>query len=80
MRLLERSKGGGPFIQLQNLQEDVERNWTDLAPVTNAHRANNGGLETNAVQSTSGSYEDRPFNAIKVTTDMQQDASKLNKI
>lgn len=79
MRLLKRSKGDGPFIQLQNLQEDVEGNWTGLAPVANAHRANDGGLGTNAVQSPSSSYEDRSFNAIKVTTDMQQDASRLNK-
>ena len=80
MRFLERSKGHDPFIQLQISQEDVERNWTGLAPVTNADRANNGGLETSAVQSPSGSYEDQPFNAIKVTKDMQQDASKLTKI
>ena len=79
MRLLKRSKGDGPFIQLQNLQEDVEGKWTGLAPVANAHRVNDGGLETNAVQSPSSSYEDRSFNAIKVTTDMQQDASRLNK-
>ena len=59
VRLLQRSKGDGPFIQLQNLQEDVERNWPGLAPVNNAHRANNGGLEANAAQSLSGSYEDQ---------------------
>lgn len=72
-------QGGNSFSRLRNSQEDTERNWPVVAPFAQAHHGNNRGVKMSAMRSSDGGDVDQPLNGIKVTTNIEQDASDLRK-
>ena len=75
-RKSESSKGNDSFTQLESSQEAMESQWTPIAPFNQTHRGNQRGVEMSAMRSSSGEVDDEPFVGIKVTTAMEQGASK----
>ncbi|KAL6719674.1 hypothetical protein ACLMJK_001595 [Lecanora helva] len=73
-------KEDGSFSKLsESNDESADDIWRIIAPFARSRYAE-GTVEANARRSSSAQEKDRPHDGIKVTTDLQQDTPRLEKI